>query len=45
MAIHKIYPNFQLKALQMTQNWDFWYENITSGNPGLPAMAFPVLLP
>jgi hypothetical protein len=29
----------------MTQNWDFWYENITSGNPGLPAMAFPVLLP
>jgi hypothetical protein len=27
---------FQSKALQNYPNWDFWFENKPSGNPGLP---------
>jgi hypothetical protein len=32
---HKIYQDFSLQdPPKFTQNWDFWFENKPSGNPG-----------
>jgi hypothetical protein len=40
---HNIYQNFLLQGLPIIdQNWYFWFENISSGNPDPTDDYFPI---
>jgi hypothetical protein len=39
----KFTHNFILQGLKINQNWDFWYENMPSGNPGAHLITAPLI--